>query len=77
MRATFVNLRRDFTPPFVNRDRLMDDRPKERRLFLCLSFMLDDVPLWGSGEGGFLPPFMWSLLLKGKLFSYPFSPFFG
>ena len=39
MRATLVNLHRDFTTPFINHDHLMDDRPKESRLFLYLSFM--------------------------------------
>ena len=52
MRATFVNICRDLSPPFVNHDRLMDDRPKVNCLFLCFSFMPNDVPLRECGGGG-------------------------
>ena len=59
MRATFVNLHRDFTTPFVNCNRLMNDRPDEPRFFLCLGFMPNDVPLGKGGGRDFIHPFVW------------------
>ena len=54
MGTTFVNLHQDFTTPLVDHDCLIDERPKEGRLFLCLSFVPDDIPSWGGrGELSF------------------------
>jgi hypothetical protein len=51
MRATFVNLLRDFTMPLVNRHCLVDDQPHECRRFcaLALFHMLFHL---GEVEGG-------------------------
>lgn len=74
MGATFVNLHRDFTSPLVNRHNLMEDRPKEDNLFLCLSFVLDDIPLWGGGRRNFILPLVQNWLLEDCLLSNPFLP---
>jgi hypothetical protein len=53
VRATFVNLHQDFTTPLSNYHNLMDDQRKKGRLFLCLSFVPNDIPLRGKWRVGF------------------------
>ena len=56
---------------------LMDDQPKECRLFLCLSFMADAIPPRGGAGRNFIPPLVRDWLLEGNFFSNPFPPFIG
>jgi hypothetical protein len=77
MGTTMVNLHRDVTAPFVNHHCLMDDRPEECRLFLCISFVPDGNPLGGGGGGNFVPPLVHDWLLECYLLSDPLPPFFG
>ena len=78
MRATFVHLNQDFTAALDNHHNLVDDRPKEGRLIMCLNFVLDDIPLrGGGGRGGFIEPLMHNGLLKGHLLNDPLPPSFA
>ena len=56
MGATLNDLRWDYTVPLVNCHCLMDNRPKECCLFMCLSFVPDAIPPRGLGGGNFVPP---------------------
>ena len=45
--------------------------------FLCLSFVLDDIPPGGGGGGNFIQLLVHDWLLKGNLLNNPLPPFFG
>ena len=77
MGTTFVSLHRDCTAPLINHDCLMDDQPKEGRLFLCLSFVPYEIPPGGGGGGNFIPPLVLDWLLEDNLLSNPLPLFFG
>ena len=51
MKATFVNLHWDFPTPLIYCHNLKYDWPKKGNLFLCLSFVPNDIPLRGSAWG--------------------------
>jgi hypothetical protein len=55
----------------------MDDRPEENRLFFCLRFVLDDIPLGEGGGGDFITPLEHNWHLEGCLLSNALPPFFG
>ena len=63
--------------PLIHCHCLMYDRLEKGSLFLCLSFLPDNVSLRGSGGRNFIPPFMWNQLLEGLFLSNPFPPLFG
>lgn len=67
--ATFVNLHRDYPAPLINCHNLMDDQPKKRSMFLCLSFVSNDIPFRESRKGIFILPLMWNQFLESVLLS--------
>lgn len=77
MGTTLVNFHRDFTAPLIKHHCLMNDRPEECYVVLCLSFVPDGIPPRGGGWGNFVLPLVWDWLLEGYLLSDSLPPFFG
>ena len=55
----------------------MIDQPEEGNFFLCLKFVLDDIPLEGHEGGKFIPPFMKNRVLEDHLLSNQFPFLLG
>jgi hypothetical protein len=73
MGATFVNLHRDLPASLIiNCHNLINDQPK-LSLFLCLSFVPNDIPFRESGRENLIPPLMWNQFLESLLLSNPFA----
>ena len=54
MGATFVNLRRGFLTPLINRHNFMHDQQEKGSFFLCLSFVPYDI--MGAAPARIWPP---------------------
>lgn len=77
VRTTSVDLHQDFPTPFNNGHNFMIDQPEEGNFFLCLKFVLDDIPLEGHEGGKFIPPFMKNRVLEDHLLSNQFPFLLG